>query len=165
MKILKFIFLLLALFHFNIIYWAETQNENKWDLWLVAPLNNDWITCYVWNKDDWTTKFLDIIDPSECAKKNWIIVQKLEDANNTNYSAIWLLNRYLSLLLNVIMKLWIIISMWFIVAWWIMMSKAWGSEDKNKWWKDKLIWWIASLLVIILWWIILHTINPLFYVW
>lgn len=161
MKKQIFIILLLASYLLVNISWAEAKTENKWDIWLVAPLSNENLSCY---SKDQTWKENIVEWPCEKEGK-WITIQKIEDANTTGYSSIWLLNKYLWLLLDVIIKLWVLISIWFVVVWWIMMSSSWGSEDKNKWWKDMLIWWLASMLVIILWWIILHTINPWFYIW
>lgn len=162
MKSLK-ILLLLALFFSTNLISAQEMNQ-KSNIWLVAPLSNEWVQCYIW-KENWTSKFEDITDPEKCKAKKWILVQKLEDSATTSYSAIWLLNKYLWMLLNVLIKIWVLVAMWFIVVWGIMMSKAWADDNKSKSWKDKLMWWLASLLVIILWWVILHTVNPLFYVW
>ena len=127
-------------------------------IWLVAPLDSGSVECMV--TKDKKTKSEQISDPTACANAWWVLVQKLDDS----WGATDLLNRYVSQLFSIIIKLWVLIAIWAVVVGWIMVSMAWWESPTNISWKDAIIWWVVAFILLILAWLILKAINPIFFV-
>ncbi len=162
--ILKIILIVIisALFLPNSISnWSDPSVK---DVWLTAPLDNEAWTIFCYTKDkDWKPEFKPGYEnKTQESCSGWTIVQRLEI--EWALSATALINKYISKLFNVLIKLWILISIWVIVFGWIVVSTS-GSDDAVESWKWKIIGWVVAFLIIVLAWVILNTINPLYFVW
>lgn len=160
------IILNLLIIDLPIVFWEERSSSSTPDPWkdiiLVAPMSGEDNWCYKTSSDGKGHKF-EKVDPNGECWENGIKVQRLEIWSEDK-SATWLINKYVWMIFTLSIKFWIIIAIWAIVIWWIMVSSSW-SQDKMWSWKTKIIWWVVGFLLLILSWVILHTINPLYFVW
>lgn len=140
---------------------SKEAPSNK-DIWLTAPLDNEQWTLHCYEIGTDTKPIFRPITKEKPDCPKWTIVQKLDIWSDT--SATGLVNKYIWKLFTVIVKLWILLAIWVIVFGWIVVSAS-GSDDAIESWKWKIIGWIAAFLIIVLAWVILHTINPLYFVW